>query len=93
MLAQIYSQLAAFLVAVPAIYVFRDHRAIIVSLATEAAVSCVVSHLLARKAFRLRSDRATFYSAVSFGVPLTLNGLGLALLSQLDRILIGIGSA
>jgi O-antigen/teichoic acid export membrane protein len=89
MLTQLLAQVAALVATLPAAYVLRDHRAILVILVIESLVYCVASHLLARKPYRLQSDRAVFFAALSFGIPLLANGIGLALFSQLDRILIG----
>jgi len=89
MLAQLLAQVAALVATLPAAYVLRDHRAILVILVIESLVFCIASHLLARKPYGLKSDRAVFFAALSFGIPLLANGVGLALFSQLDRILIG----
>jgi O-antigen/teichoic acid export membrane protein len=89
MLTQLLAQVAALIATLPAVYILPDHRAILVVLVIESLVFCVASHLLARKPYRLQSDRAEFSAALSFGIPLLANGIGLALFSQLDRILIG----
>ena len=88
-LAQLFAQIGALIAVVPAAYVLRDHRAIIVSFLTEAVIYCIASHLLARNPYRLRPDRMVFYEAVAFGMPLLVNGIGLAMISQFDRLLIG----
>jgi O-antigen/teichoic acid export membrane protein len=88
-LALIFSNLAALLALIPAVSIFHDHRAIIASFLTESAVYTLASHLLASTPYRLRSDRLMFYAALSFGFPLLLNGIGLAMISQLDRALVG----
>jgi O-antigen/teichoic acid export membrane protein len=88
-LAQLLSQVSAVVVALPAAYILRDHRAIVVSFLTESIVYCIATHLLARVPYSIRPDRAEFYTCVSFGIPLLFNGIGLALYSQLDRMLVG----
>lgn len=88
-IAQLASQVMAVVVALPAAYILRDHRAILVSFLTESVVYCVAGHVLARVPYSIRPDRAEFYACVSFGIPLLFNGIGLALYSQLDRMLVG----
>jgi O-antigen/teichoic acid export membrane protein len=87
------SFLCANLTAIPALilalYIFRDHRAIIVSFLTESAVYTIASHLLARTPYLLRADRPMLRAALSFGFPLMLNGIGLAAMAQIDRAMVG----
>jgi len=88
-LAQLLSNLTGFVAVIPAVYVFADHRAILASFVVGSGVYAVSSHVLARTPYRLRSDWAMFRAALLFGVPLTLNGLGLAIIAQLDRAMVG----
>ncbi len=88
-IAHLVSHLTALGVALPAAYILRDHRAIIVSLFAEAISYCLATHVLARVPYSIRPDRAEFYACAFFGIPLLLNGIGLALYSQLDRLIIG----
>jgi O-antigen/teichoic acid export membrane protein len=88
-IAHLFSHLMALGVAMPAAYILRDHRAIIVSLFAEAISYCLATHVLARVPYSIRPDRAEFYACASFGIPLLLNGIGLALYSQLDRLIVG----
>ena len=76
---------AVFIAAI----VLRNHNAIIVSSAVGAVVSVSLSHLLARSSYRLSVDRAVLRQAISFGLPLMLNGIGLAIIYQLDRVIVG----
>jgi O-antigen/teichoic acid export membrane protein len=88
-IAQVTSSIAAlgalFIVAV----VFRDHRAILASLAVQASIYMMLSHVLARPRYRVILDKKTLRRALAFGLPLTVNGIGLAIMSQLDRVLVG----
>ena len=84
----ICSQLAALLIVVPAVYILHDHRAIVVSFLTEVTIYTIASHILATKPYRLRWDRRLFLAALSYGAPLTLNGIGLAAITQFDRVLV-----
>ena len=67
----------------------RDHRAILASLAIQGSVYVILSHILVRPTYRVAYDRVMLSQALSFGLPLTLNGIGLAIMSQLDRVLVG----
>ena len=88
-IAQVVTQLLAFAAAIIGAYYFHDHRAIVASFLTEAVVYTVLSHLLARTDYRLWPDRATLRTASIFGFPLLINGIGLAAMSQLDRMVVG----
>jgi O-antigen/teichoic acid export membrane protein len=88
-LAVVFANLAAVLMLVLAIALFRDHRAIIASFMTEAIVYVVVSHALARERYQITTDRVMLRAALKFGLPLLLNGIGLAIIAQLDRVVVG----
>jgi O-antigen/teichoic acid export membrane protein len=88
-LAQLTANLAAIAVLSLAVAVFEDHRAVLFGFAAETAVYVVASHVIARVPYEIRPDRATLRAAISFGLPLTLNGIGLATITQLDRMLVG----
>jgi O-antigen/teichoic acid export membrane protein len=88
-LTQLFAQVAALAAVLSAAYMLRDHRAIVAGFLIESFTYCIASHILAPKAYRLQSDREVFAAALSFGIPLLVNGIGLAVFSQLDRILVG----
>jgi O-antigen/teichoic acid export membrane protein len=88
-LAIVFANLSALLILVPAVIIFRDHRAIIASFMTEALVYVVASHALAREPYSIRFDRVTLRGALKFGLPLLINGIGLAVMTQMDRTLVG----
>jgi len=88
-IAQIITQTSAVAVAIIAGYMLRDHRAILASFLTESAVYTIASHMLSPSNYRLWPDRATLRAASIFGFPLVVNGIGLAALSQFDRMLVG----
>jgi O-antigen/teichoic acid export membrane protein len=88
MAAQLLSAIAGLIVVVPAVFVWGDHRAMIVGLIAQPVVYCLTSHMLARTPYRLLSDKEILKSVLSYGIPLALNGIGLAILSQFDRILV-----
>jgi O-antigen/teichoic acid export membrane protein len=88
-IAFLFSNFAAILGLLLALFAFGDHRAIIVSFLTESVVYTVATHLLARSPFQLRARRPTLRAALVFGVPLMINGIGLAVMAQVDRALVG----
>jgi len=61
----------------------------VVSVAVQSVVYVILSHVLARTPYQLSCDQPMLRQALSFGLPLTLNGVGLAIMSQLDRVLVG----
>jgi O-antigen/teichoic acid export membrane protein len=79
----------ALISLIPALWVFKDHRAIIASFVVEAIGYTIASHILAKMPYRLRSDRNVVYDAFAFGLPLLFNGIALAIITQLDRTLVG----
>ena len=87
------AQVSANLLGIVALFisarVLRDHRAIIVGLGVQSILYVLLSHLLAPTSYRMSCDKQTLVRALSFGLPLTLNGIGLATVSQLDRVLVG----
>ncbi len=84
------AMLLGLLAAVIAAFVAPDHRAIIWGLCAQATGSVVFSHILARKQpYRFSFDREPMREALRFGLPLMGNGLALAAVYQLDRIIVG----
>jgi len=88
-LATAFANLAALLILIPALFVFHDHRAIVASFMVEATVYVVASHVLAREPYLIRSNNAILRAALKFGFPLLVNGIGLAVITQMDRALVG----
>jgi O-antigen/teichoic acid export membrane protein len=87
--AKLLARLIAFAVVYPAARAFGDYRAIIVSLVLDAAVYAVSSHCLAQSSYRIIShDRQVLRKAIAYGLPLTLSGMGIAVNSQFDRVLV-----
>ena len=67
----------------------RDHRAIVIGLVTQSLIYVALTHLLAHVPYWLRPDSTSLRAALSFGAPLTFNGVALATISQLDRVMVG----
>jgi O-antigen/teichoic acid export membrane protein len=89
MRAQLVSQVAAFVAVAVAAYLMRDNRAMAIGLIVQSGAYTIASHILARSSYSLWSGQTALLAVLAFGIPLTLNGIGLAIVSQFDRILIG----
>ncbi len=88
-MTQIAEHSLAFLSVYPAVSFFGDHRAAVVMLFAQSAGYVGASHLVARQRYRatLRGG-AIAREALRYGLPLSLNGMGLAAMGQLDRVVI-----
>jgi len=87
--AQVAMQLASLAALFLAATILRNHRAIIFGTTVGLVVYVILSHVLARMPYRISWDKPTLHQALSFGLPLTLNGIALAIMYQLDRVLVG----
>jgi len=83
------ASLIGLVAAVAAALVLRDYRAVLWGLYANVGSQVLLSHLLARVPYRLSFNRERLVRAVQFGWPLALNGLALALVVQLDRVIVG----
>jgi O-antigen/teichoic acid export membrane protein len=75
--------------ALAAATILPDHRVIILAFLVDAAVYAAASHRLAQAPMRVIPDRETLRQSLAYGLPLMLNGVGLALISQADRMVVG----
>ena len=82
------SSLAALCVALLLVLWIPDHRIILVSLACETFLLVTLSHWLSPIRYECRAAARTAREVLRYGLPLTANGLALALISQADRILV-----
>lgn len=88
-MAYVIAHSAVLAVVYPAARLLGDHRAVLVILFVECGVYVAVSHAVARHRYSLVSKRRDLRrEALLYGLPLSLNGLGLAVMSQLDRALV-----
>lgn len=89
LLASVWSNgcglIALFLVT----YKFKNHYGFIAFLLISSLVSVSASHLLASGAYRVSYRTPYVRKALGFGLPLLLNGIGLAIMSQGDRWVVG----
>jgi O-antigen/teichoic acid export membrane protein len=70
-------------------YESGSHYALIAYLLVQAAVYVVASHLLASHPYRVKWKTPHLRKAFAFGLPLLLNGAGLAIVGQGDRLMVG----
>jgi PST family polysaccharide transporter len=82
------STLGALAVAVLLVRWIPDHRIIILSLGCEAFFAVTLSHVFAPIRYEYRAAVKVVREVLIYGLPLTVNGLALALISQADRILV-----
>jgi O-antigen/teichoic acid export membrane protein len=75
--------------AIAAATILPDHRVIVLALLAEAVVYTAASHILAHEPMRVIPDRETLRQSLAYGLPLMLNGAGLALITQADRMIVG----
>ncbi|MGA7383950.1 MAG: oligosaccharide flippase family protein, partial [Methylocella sp.] len=75
--------------ALAAATILPDHRVIILAFLAEAAVYTAAAHILAHAPMRVIPDRETLLQLLAWGLPLMLNGAGLALIMQADRMVVG----
>ncbi len=66
----------------------HDERAMLVSLVAEAAVNVALSYLLTSRERVASVDPTIRRAALLFGLPLVLNGIGLMVLGQADRMIV-----
>ncbi|MBY0336700.1 MAG: oligosaccharide flippase family protein [Acetobacteraceae bacterium] len=83
------AQVVGFAGGVAAAVWLGDHRAILVAFLAEAAAFTAASWRVAGTRFQLSSHAADLGPALRFGLPLMLNGVGLALIGQADRVVVG----
>jgi O-antigen/teichoic acid export membrane protein len=67
----------------------HDHRALLASVFVLMASYVATSHFFSESPYRISFRSPQFSKALQFGLPLTINGAGLALSSQADRFLVG----
>lgn len=77
-------------VAAIAARLLHDHRAGVWALVAQQVAAVAASHVLAwSRKYRFSFDRAPIAEALRFGLPLTVNGLAVAIATQVDRLVVG----
>ncbi len=79
----------AMLASLPlALWVWNDHRAMLLALLTHAFAQLILSHLVARRRYHIAFDRAVVIEVLGFGAPLVLNAGLMFLTFQADRLIV-----
>ena len=87
--ASVAARFAALAVVFPAIALWHDYRAMIVSLLVDAAIYVGMSHRLAETRYSIVvRDRGILREMIAYGLPLTFNGMLWAANSQADRAIV-----
>jgi O-antigen/teichoic acid export membrane protein len=87
-IARIAATTGSAISMIPAALWFHDARAMVVGLGIELLLYSVLSHLLVPRQHVAVVDPALRRAALSFGLPLMANGIGLLVLSQFDRMIV-----
>ena len=72
-----------------AAWLTHQFTAVIFGLVTRALLATTLSHLQAKRPYRLKWDRAAARRLAHFAAPLTINGFLLFIVSQSDRVIVG----
>lgn len=89
MLSTFLPALATLLAVYPLYLMFDDYRILLFAIMTQQVVMLVMSHLVAKRPYRLRLDRAVMGRSLRFGWPLLVNGALMYAVFNGERIIIG----
>ena len=79
-----------FVVAIVAARLLPDHRAGLWSLGGQTVATVLATHVLSRaRVYQLSFDWRGIKEPLRYGLPLTVNGLAVAIATQLDRLVVG----
>lgn len=81
--------LASVISVWPLALAFGDYRIMLVALFVQAASMVLMSHLTARRSYRLAIDTALMRRAVRFGWPLLLNGMLMFFVFNGEKLIVG----
>jgi O-antigen/teichoic acid export membrane protein len=73
----------------PLSLVFDDYRILLFAILIQHGLIVVISHLVAKRAYRLRLDRAVMRRSLGFGWPLLVNGMLMWAVFNGERVIIG----
>lgn len=82
------SNLVTVILVAPIAVATRDYSALAWASVLQAAVLCLLSHLLARRAMTFVIDRAMLRKAFKFGIPIACNGMLMFMAMQGDRLIV-----
>lgn len=81
--------LGSLLAVWPLYLMFGDFRVLLFAVLLQAALSVLASHLVARRPYQLRFDRAIMATSLRFGWPIMLNGILMFVIFNGDRMIVG----
>lgn len=84
------SNVVAVMLVAPLAMATRDYSALAWGSVLQAAMLCLLSHLLARRAMTFVIDRTLLRKAIKFGVPIAFNGMLMFLAMQGDRMIVAL---
>ncbi len=87
--ATVGSQLGAFLAIFPALALYHDEKVMLISLFVECILYVVIGWTVLPQEPVADRDPTLWRAALAYGLPLMVNGLGLVVMSQLDRVVVG----
>jgi O-antigen/teichoic acid export membrane protein len=82
------SNLVAVILVAPIAMATQDYSALAWGSVLQAALLCLLSHLLARRAMSFVVDGALLRNAFKFGIPIACNGMLMFLAMQGDRLIV-----
>ena len=73
----------------PLAHLYGDYRVMLYAIVVQAAMTAVISHVVARRPYQLVLDRAVMAQSLRFGWPLLLNGILLFGVFNGDKLIVG----
>lgn len=92
-LTEVLPNLLTSVLVVGLAFAWRSHRAVVIGVLFQALVAVALSHIVAERPYRWRSDRARIRRFVRFSWPLAANSLLISAITQGDKFIIGSGRA
>lgn len=78
----------SLLVAIAVYFVSPDYQTMLWAILAHQAVQVVMSHIWAEQPYKIGWDRTIFNRAMSFGIPLLLNGMAIFIILNGDRMIV-----
>jgi len=88
--AELIPQVITFLLTFPIVMIRTDYSAVIDLILLQSLLLVLMTHLLAKRRYKIAFDKFAFRKTVEFGWPLMLNGFLMFFIFQGDKLVIGI---
>lgn len=79
----------ALLAVWPLYLIFGDYSVMLYSVLIQRSLSTAISHICAKRRFRLRLDRGVMLHGLNFGWPLIINNIFMFVIFQGDKLIVG----